>query len=88
MRFFQTDFTDIRNDESHRHNENSMNFEIGTWLIDSDFFYFFIFTNTPTPLQGVYVFVLLGGGSVVYGAILAQITCQKIGIQADIHIEG
>ena len=23
---------------------------------------FFIFTNTPTPLQGVYVFVLLGGG--------------------------
>ena len=30
MRFFQTDFTDIRNDESHRHNENSMDFESGT----------------------------------------------------------
>ena len=73
MRFFQTDFTDIRNDESHRRWEFD-----GLWERNLTYWYSFLFfTNTPTPLQGVYVFVLLGGGSVVYGAILAQNTWLK-----------
>ena len=49
----------------------------------------FLFLQThPHLCKECMSLYFLGGGSVVYGAILAQNTCQKIGTQADIHIEG
>ena len=51
------------------------------------FYVFYFYKHTHTFARSVCL-CTSWGGSVVYGAILAQITCQKIGIQADIHIEG
>ena len=62
MRFFQTDFTDIRNDESHRHNENSMDFESGTCLIDSDFLCFLFLQTHPHLCKECMSLYFLGGG--------------------------